>query len=53
MTGVQTCALPISEFYRKRYHDVYLTILDELSPFNSQLAVSRPPRIDVGVHAVS
>jgi len=43
----------LTEFYRKLYDDVYLTILDELTPFHSRLAVSQPPRIDAAVHAVS
>jgi xylulokinase len=43
----------LTEFYRKLYDDVYLPILDELSPFHSRLAVSRPPRIDAGMHAIS
>jgi xylulokinase len=43
----------LTEFYHRLYNDVYLPILDELAPFNSRLAVSRPPRVDSGVHAVS
>jgi xylulokinase len=45
--------LKLTEFYRKLYHDVYLPVLDELAPFHSRLAISRPPRMDADVRAVS
>ena len=34
----------LTEFYQQAYQDVYLPLLDELAPFHSRLAVSRPPR---------
>ena len=45
--------LKLTEFYSKLYHDVYLPVLDELAPFHSRLASSRPPRVDAGVPTVS
>lgn len=45
--------LKLTEFYSKVYHDVYLPVLDELAPFHSRLASSRPPRIDADVQTVS
>jgi xylulokinase len=41
----------LTEFYRKLYEDAYLPLLDELAPFHSRLAVSRPPRAGMGVQA--
>lgn len=38
--------LKLTEFYCKLYDDVYRPMLDELAPFHSRLAISRPPRID-------
>jgi xylulokinase len=43
----------LTEFYHGLYRDIYLPILDELAPFHSRLAVSRPPRVDARAHAVS
>ena len=41
--------LELTEFYRKLYQDVYLPVLDQLTPFHSRLGVSRPPRLNAGV----
>jgi xylulokinase len=43
----------LTEFYQKRYEDVYLPLLDELAPFHTRLAVSRPPRTNVGEQVAS
>ena len=43
--------LALTEFYRKLYQDVYLPVLDQLTPFHSRLGVSRPPRLNAGVQA--
>jgi xylulokinase len=36
--------LELTEFYREIYQNVYLPLLDKLSPFHSRLALSKPPR---------
>jgi xylulokinase len=43
----------LTEFYQKLYKDIYLPLLDELSPFHSRLAVSRPPRAGAGVQVAT
>jgi xylulokinase len=34
----------LTDFYSRAYQDLYLPLLDELAPYHSRLAVSRPPR---------
>jgi xylulokinase len=43
----------LTEFYSKTYADLYLPLLDELAPYQSRLAVSRPPRTSAGVQTAS
>jgi xylulokinase len=40
--------LELTEFYRKLYQDVYLPVLDQLTPFHSLLGVSRPEQKAAG-----
>jgi xylulokinase len=42
--------MELAEFYQKLYKDMYLPLLDQLAPYHSKLAVSRPPRIDARAH---
>jgi xylulokinase len=43
----------LTEFYGKAYRDLYLPLLDELAPYHSRLAVSRPPSTNAGVQTAS
>jgi xylulokinase len=43
----------LTEFYSKAYADLYLPLLDELAPYHSRLAVSRPPSTSAGVQTAS
>ena len=43
----------LTEFYSKAYKNLYLPLLDELAPYHSRLAVSRPPRTDASVQTAS
>jgi xylulokinase len=43
----------LTEFYQDLYLNVYLPLLDELAPYHSRLAVSRPPCTNAGVRTAS
>jgi xylulokinase len=43
----------LTDFYSRAYQDLYLPLLDELAPYHSRLAVSRPPRTGASLQTAS
>ena len=39
--------LELTDFYQEMYQNAYLPLLEELAPFHSRLALSKPPRTRV------